>query len=59
VAVAVPPQLNDSGRGGRGGLPVADAIGASETKSPQPADDADDATAGGSPQPREAGRGGT
>ncbi len=59
AAVAVPPQLNDSGRGGRGGLPVTDAIGASETKSPQPADDADNATAGDSPQPKEAGRGGT
>lgn len=56
-AFGVSPQLNEAGRGGRGGLSVVDAAGASEIKSPQPEDKAEVA-ATESPQPSEAGRGG-
>jgi hypothetical protein len=57
AAEAAVPQLNDSGRAGSGGLPETGAAGACDIKSSQP--DEVEAAEEDSPQPKEAGRGGT
>jgi len=58
AAVGVSPQCKASAGGSGSGLDGAGAAWVSDSKSPQP-DDAAAVDAGGSPHPKEAGRGGT